>query len=144
MNIKFSFPWNLYFRQLFAADVYVRFINPFNFWRRSKIKHLENCSEIDLVEHLKRCYQKKSPQTKSDRQIDLDCKNYSNNIQKPRLFKTLFIVQSSENLKYRGIEYQKPTIVGIYFARIIFNSSAVELDCFSKNKCDSLNIKKCD
>ena len=135
MKIKFGFPWNLYFRQLFATDAYVRFINPFNFWRRYKIEHLETCSELDLVEHLERCYQKKCPQTKSDvfgtaianRQIDLDYKNYRNDIQKPRLSKTFFIVQSSENLKYRGVEYQKPKIVGIYFNCIASDSNSDEV-----------------
>lgn len=58
MAIKFSFPLGSYFRQLFAADTYVRFINPLEFWRRHQIKHLNNCSKLDSVEHLKRCYRK--------------------------------------------------------------------------------------
>ena len=128
MTIKFSFPWSLYFRQLFAADTYVRFINPFNFWRRYRIKHLEKCSELDLIEHLERCYQKKCPQRKTR-----NCKTQSNQRVYPEkvnypesIYKQIFIVQSSENLKYRGVEYQKPKIVSIYFDRIAINSNQNE------------------
>ena len=146
MTIKFHFPWSLYFRQLFAADTYVRFVNPFNFWREQKIEHLESCSELDLVEHLESCYQKKCPQFKT---IDKPSKEglqseaspnktYSYrgcasprrnkcNSSKPILFDTFFIVQSMENLKYRGVEYQKPIIVGIYFDRTTLNSNSNEL-----------------
>ncbi|MDJ0569853.1 MAG: hypothetical protein QNJ53_12500 [Pleurocapsa sp. MO_192.B19] len=54
---KISFPFGLYLRQLFSADTYVRFINPFSFWRRYRINHLETCGELDTVEYLERCHQ---------------------------------------------------------------------------------------
>ena len=54
---KISFPFSLYFKQLFAADPYVRYINPFSFWHRYKINHLETCRELDTVEYLERCLQ---------------------------------------------------------------------------------------
>ncbi|MEM7592765.1 MAG: hypothetical protein AAF383_14800 [Cyanobacteria bacterium P01_A01_bin.83] len=126
MTIKFSFPWGLYFRQLFAADTYVRLINPFNFWYKYRIKHLEKCSELDLIGHLERCYQKKCIRAKTENfQVRLDPKVYKNLADSPKssLYKQLFIVQSSENLKYRGIEYRKPKIVGIYFDRVTFDSN---------------------
>ena len=104
--MKFSIPWRFYFQQLFAEDTYIRFINPFNFWHKHKIKHLEKCSELDLIEHLERCYQKKCPQAKTitrrikpNYRVPVDDLNFS----KPILFDRLFIVQFSENLKYRGI-----------------------------------------
>jgi hypothetical protein len=56
--IKISFPIGLYFEQLFSADTYVRFINPFGFWRRYRINHLETCHELDPVQYFERCYQK--------------------------------------------------------------------------------------
>lgn len=126
MTKKFSFPWGLYFRQLFAANTYVRAINPFNFWRRYRLEHLENCSELDLIGHLERCYQKEYPQTKqknyktkAKHKIETDKLNSAESI----LCKRLFVVQSCENLKYRGIEYCKPKIVGIYFDRITLDSN---------------------
>ena len=128
MTIKFSFPWGLYFQQLFAADTYVRFINPFNFWRRYRIEHLEKCSGLDLIEHLERCYQKKCPQTKiKNCRIQANRTVYPVKLNSPEsICKQLFIVQSSENLKYCGVEYQKPKIVGIYFDRIALNSNPNE------------------
>lgn len=53
---KISFPLALYLKQLFFADIYVRFINPFNFWRRYKIAILETCRQLDTVKYLEHCY----------------------------------------------------------------------------------------
>lgn len=123
MTIKFSFPWRLYFRQLFAAHTYVRFIDPFNFWRRYRIKHLEQCSELNPIEHLECCYQKKCPPRKTRNcKTQSNHRAYSEKLNSPEpIYKQIFIVQSSENFKYRGVEYQKPKIVGIYFDRIAIN-----------------------
>ena len=45
-----NFPVLKYFQQLFASDSYVKFINPFRFWRRYRINHLEACWSINLVQ----------------------------------------------------------------------------------------------
>ena len=140
MTIKFSFPWGLYFKQLFSADTYVRLINPFNFWRRYRLEHLETCSELDLIGHLERCYQKKYPQTKTKNcRIRPDPEVHKNlaNSEESTLCKQLFIIQSSENLKYRGIEYRKPKIVGIYFDRTALDSNSSELNCLFINNINS-------
>lgn len=52
---KISFPLGLYFQQLIYPNTYVRTIDPFTFWHRYKIKHLETCWEINLVSYLERC-----------------------------------------------------------------------------------------
>ena len=54
---KVNFPVIKYFQQLFASESYVKFINPFRFWRRYRINHLEACFSINLVQYLERCYQ---------------------------------------------------------------------------------------
>lgn len=54
--IKIGFPFGLYLKQLFSADTYVRYINPFNFWRRYRIDHLETCRELSTVKHLESCH----------------------------------------------------------------------------------------
>lgn len=131
MVIKISFPWILYFKQLFAVNTYVRFINPFNFWHRHKIKHLEKCSELDLIEHLERCYQKKCPQAKTRNcKVETKQKIYLAKLNSPEPIpcRQLFVVWSRENLKYRGIEYSKPKIIGIYFDRIALDSHSSQID----------------
>ena len=130
MIVKFSFPWSLYFQQLFAADTYVRLINPFNFWYKYRIKHLERCSELDLIGHLERCSQKKYRQAKTRNcKVEPKYRVYADKLNSLEpIQKQIFVVQSSENLKYRGTEYQKPKIVGIYFDRITLNSNLEEPD----------------
>ncbi|MBE9048431.1 hypothetical protein IQ255_29290 [Pleurocapsales cyanobacterium LEGE 10410] len=113
--IKISFPWNLYFKQLFATDNYVKFFNPFNFWRKYRTNHLEACREFEPVEHLERCYEiegqvkianYKTNNNTTDTHNTLPWNRISNN--------QILVVQPSIKLKYRGVEYQKTQIVGIY------------------------------
>ncbi len=57
-KIKVNFPIAQYFQQLFCPSLYVKFINPFSFWRRyNRINHLEACRAINIVQHLERCRQ---------------------------------------------------------------------------------------
>ena len=56
-QIKIGFPFRCYLKQLFSADTYVRYVNPFNFWHKYKINHLETCGEINTIQHLESCYQ---------------------------------------------------------------------------------------
>lgn len=114
---KISFPFGLYLRQLFSADTYVRFINPFSFWRRYRINHLETCGELDTVEYLERCHQIKwrpsklfnCRESKNLREISaLSC--FPFNQADPN---TIFIFQPSMKLKYRGVTYHTKEIFGI-------------------------------
>lgn len=52
-----SFPVGLYFRQFFASDRAVKFINPFSFWHQYKIDYLETCWQFDPIRFLERCRQ---------------------------------------------------------------------------------------
>lgn len=56
-QLKVNFPLIQYFQQLFASESSVRFINPFQFWRRYRINHLEACWSLNLVQYLERCHQ---------------------------------------------------------------------------------------
>ncbi len=67
------FPLIKYFQQLFASESYVRCVNPFQFWRSSRINHLEACWSHNLVEDLERCYQLEYSPVSS--QVDSDFLN---------------------------------------------------------------------
>lgn len=112
---KISFPFGLYFKQLFATDTYVKFINPFNFWRKYKINHLETCREFNLVKYLERCYRRewRSPKL-SNFKINKNStaiSTYNHFLFKPAPNTTL-IFQPSTKLKYRGVTYYtKETLI---------------------------------
>jgi hypothetical protein len=120
--IKLRFPLYLYFQQLFTPDLYVKFINPFSFWRRYRINHLETCWEFNLVRHLENC-----------RKIDLQPKNFqqptaTDKITVTSIFRglpweknpknTILITQPTIQLKYRGVIYHIDLILGIDIDRI--------------------------
>ena len=113
--IKISFPFSLYFKQLFTADTYVRYINPFSFWRRYRINHLETCRELDTVEYLERCLQIKwrSPKLLNSR----DTKNFTGTAtftcltEKQVVPNKTFIFQPSIKLKYRGVTYHTKQVL---------------------------------
>ena len=104
---KISFPFSLYSKQLFSTDPYVKFINPFSFWRRYRINHLETCRELDTVQYLESC-RKLDPQVAKLTKIGLD-RDYTNTSENS-LFKqaesnTIYISQPRIKLKYRGVTY---------------------------------------
>jgi hypothetical protein len=144
---KISFPFGLYLQQLFSADVYVRFINPFGFWRRYRINHLETCQELDTVEYLERCYHLKwrSPsyfdylyhQTSYG---DTQTSAHKHSLLAPTTPKIIFIVQPSIQLKYRGVTYNTTKILGVNInnakidpSLVKFNNLEQPLDSFNLN-----------
>lgn len=106
---QIKFPFLLYFKQLFAANIYVKFINPFSFWRRYKINHLETCLEFDTIRHLETCQHLKL-QSKKLHNID------SIKLTKPKIDKNnilpnkILIAQPIVKLKYRGVTYYRNKI----------------------------------
>lgn len=114
--IKLSFPWSLYFEQLFSKDTYVRFINPWSFWREYRIKHLESCRELNTVQYLESCYQlqwrsRKLPHGEISRNlIETSIPIGSADRQ---MLNIIFIPQASIELKYRGVTYQTKKIVTV-------------------------------
>ena len=54
---RVNFPLRQYLQQLWGSERQVRCINPFSFWRRARINHLEACWAINIVQQLERCYQ---------------------------------------------------------------------------------------
>jgi hypothetical protein len=107
--IKVNFPFSLYFRQLFAQDTYVRFINPFSFWRRHRINHLETCSALNTVQYLESCYNLEWQSSKSiDYRNNQNFKEISSSsqvsAQQISLHKIIIVIPSVE-LKYRGVAY---------------------------------------
>ncbi len=146
--IKIRFPFNLYFRQLFSADTYVKFINPFSFWRRYRINHLETCQNINTVEHIKRCHQIEwQPEKKSDYKIANDFNKSSTSACLP--FEqitpnTILVFQPSIKLKYRGVTYQTNKILGININNVNIEIQQVKVKSIeqSSNSCriDTLEI----
>ena len=120
-NPKVNFPFLLYFKQLFAANanIYVKFINPFSFWRRYKIEHLEKCRDFDIIQHLENCYQvellsKKFPNCQSVTKQNISGVELSPN--------KILISQPNLQLKYRGVAYHTNRIVAVDANQIILNS----------------------
>ncbi|MGF1590233.1 MAG: hypothetical protein ACFCU7_13500 [Pleurocapsa sp.] len=116
-SVNISFPFGLYFQQLFSTDTYVRLINPFSFWHQYKINHLESCCELDTVAYLERCHQIEW------RRAKLFAPEKANRLTQTSAFncfplrqiepKTIFIVQPSRKLKYRGVIYHTQEILGM-------------------------------
>ena len=140
-SVKISFPFSLYFKQLFFHDTYVRFINPFGFWRRYRIQHLETCHEQDIVQHLECCHQLKWQASKAINCGDTKFTEiflHSHFLQQitPN---TILITQPSIKLKYRGVTYQTKKILGININNVQFEPNIVELDS-SQQSLNSKNI----
>lgn len=113
---KISFPFRLYFQQLFATDIYVKFINPLSFWRRYRINHLETCREIDTVRYLEGCNQlerqsKKLLNHKSTKSISKISTERNISWENIAAQNKILISQPSFELKYRGVTYRSNRIV---------------------------------
>lgn len=134
--MQIGFPLGLYFQQLFATDIYVRFINPWRFWHRYKIDHLENCREFNTVRYLESCHQiEDRPQKLEDPrsfdncgEIILENKPNRRNDES----KITFIIRPGSELKYRGIAYHNHKIIAIEQDRIAIEPNSLTVDTAKK------------
>jgi HSP20 family protein len=123
-QIKVKFPFSLYFKQLFAQDIYVRFINPFSFWRRHRINHLETCCALNTVQYLENCYHLERRSSKSigyrNNQNYKEISSYGQvPAQQISLHKIIVVIPSVE-LKYRGVDYCKKETSSININNVEF------------------------
>jgi HSP20 family protein len=123
-QIKVNFPFSLYFKQLFAQDTYVRFINPFSFWRRHRIEYLETCCELNTVQYLESCYNLEWRSSKSiDYTNNQSFKEISSSSQVPSQqisLHKIIIVMPSVELKYRGVAYRPKETLNININNVEF------------------------
>ncbi len=115
-TLKNNFPLGLYFQQLFSPNAYVKFFNPFSFWRRYKTNHLENCWEINTVRYLERChkleYRKNLLTEDPESRIELTATGTYRGVPWQKTTKnTIFVSQTPLKLKYRGVTYVTKRIV---------------------------------
>lgn len=142
-KIKISFLISQYFQQLFDSDPHVKFINPFSFWRRYRINHLESCWEIDIVRYLERCRQIEGQATKP--QPDDQLQNFTETGKYRGLpwektpQNTILISQPSFELKYRGVTYHTSSIVAIDTNKIEIKPDFLTLDSSKKLATSSNN-----
>lgn len=135
-KIKFDFPLGLYFQQLFDANAYVKFFNPYNFWRSYRIQHLETCWEFNTVKYLEDCYQIEWKPEKSAtiKPVEISTKTDSYKIlpweKTPR--NTILMVQPPMELKYRGITYTTSRIVAVDVNHIKGDRHRTESSSLSK------------
>lgn len=126
--IKFSFPFSLYFKQLFSDNTYVRFINPFSFWRRYRVSHLETCRELNTVQYLESCYRAEWHSAKAlklEKNTDYKDTLTNNPIGRGKS-NTIHIFQPRIKLKYRGVSYYIQNALSIDIKTIKVNSDLVE------------------
>lgn len=132
--IKISFPLALYFQQLFAANTYVRYINPFSFWRKYKIDHLEICRQLNTVEYLEHCYRLKSRSPRLP-----NANKYSEYIDswvfipyRQTDSNTLYISQPIVLLKYRGVTYCIKDIYNVKIDCIRIDAPTIKLNSYEQ------------
>ena len=101
-----KFPVRKYFRQIFSNSSYVTIINPFKFWRKYRVEHLENCYEYNLTLLLERCQKKECLSSKPDWENDSvwwkKCRTLPFEQQNRN---AIVISQPNYELKYRGVSY---------------------------------------
>jgi hypothetical protein len=114
--IKLNFPFGLYFQQLFCPDIYVKFVNPFSFWRKYRIAHLETCWELNVARYLEGCYQL---EWQPDIPQLLLTDTYQN---------TILISQPCLELKYRGVTYSISGISAIKISQTKTHPSQIILE----------------
>lgn len=118
-QIRLHFPLGFYLKQLFSNNTYVRYINPFSFWRRYKINHLETCHELNIVQYLEHCYQ-------------LNYTNiYANSSLKLAVNIVIYPLPQIE-LKYRGVIYYTEDTISININLVEINSCLVESSSFQQ------------
>ncbi|GAB4532785.1 MAG: hypothetical protein Tsb0014_17580 [Pleurocapsa sp.] len=144
-KIKVNFPISQYFQQLFSPDLYVKFINPFRFWRRYRINHLENCWAIDTVQYLECCRQIEWQPTIAQQDNEPIEKITEIAIYRGVLWEntpqnTILISQPSMKLKYRGVSYCTSNIVAINTNKIEIKPGSVTLDCSEKLSTSNINL----
>ena len=127
---KIGFPFGLYLKQLFSADTYVRYINPFSFWRRYRINYLETCYELNTVQHLEHCYQLDCRVTKHTK-IALDRKytdTPTDSLIRQAELNTIYISKPLIKLKYRGVSYYTRDILNIDIKAVKIDPSTAKID----------------
>jgi|GEM_PF-3031657 len=126
--IKIGFPFGLYLRQLFSADTYVRYINPFSFWHRYKINHLETCHELDTVEYLENCRRLNCQVVKhTNIGSDIDYADTSmDSLLRQTRSNTIYISQPVIKLKYRGVSYYAKDISDVDIRVVAIDPSIVK------------------
>lgn len=140
--IKFSFPFGLYFEQLFSNDTYVKFINPFSFWRKYRIEHLESCRELNTVRYLENCHQLEWQPLK------LPNSNISNSSQKSIDTSNailIFVFEPGIELKYRGVTYRNKKIVSVNvnINSLKIDSKALKVNNYKQSaNCNQTNISE--
>jgi len=130
--VKIGFPFGLYFRQLFFADTYVRYINPFSFWHRYKINHLETCRELNTVRYLENCHRLNWESVKSPK-VTLNPDygdSMENSLVKQAELNTIYISQPCIKLKYRGISYYSKKAYYVDIKIVEIDPSAVKSNIF--------------
>ena len=136
---KISFPLGLYFQQLVFPDTYVKFINPFSFWRRYRINHLEDSWEFDIVQHLERSHQTEWQPVHSQQDLEsiknlLQTGTYRGVPWEKKPQNTILISQPSLELKYRGVTYRTNGIVAINA-----NKVKIEPGSVTSNNSEKIN-----
>lgn len=141
-QIKVNFPFSLYFKQLFAQDTYVRFVNPFSFWRRYRIDFLETCCELNTVQHLESCYNLEWQSSKSigyrnNQSFEEISSSSQVTAQQISLHKIIVVIPSVE-LKYRGAAYCKKETLSININNVEFVPDMFEQNI--KTEPESISI----
>ncbi len=133
--VKISFPFGQYFQQLFAADTYVRFINPFSFWRRYKIEHLETCRELNTVQYFENCHQLDWQSSRATNiRINGDYTGTLNDIlTKQSELNRIYISQPSIKLEYRGVSYYAKDVLSMNISVVQIDPSLVKIDSFKQS-----------
>lgn len=110
-KISIKFPIQKYFNQIFSNSAYVTIINPFKFWRRYRIEHLESCYQYNLVRFLECCRRKECQPDKPNQENNSICSvKYRNLPFNQQNQNVILISQPNFELKYRGVSYRSNSI----------------------------------
>ena len=143
--IKVGFPFGLYFKQLFSGDPYVRYINPFSFWRRYKIDRLEASYALNTVRHLENCLLldcQAAIQTNIGLNLDYTSAAIYSLFPQARS-NAIHISQPRIELKYRGVSYFIEDISNIDVHLVKINSRIVSSNSFrTPNHADNINASE--
>ena len=147
-KIKVNFPISQYFQQLFCPDTYVKFINPFSFWRRYRINHLDNCWAINIVQYLERCRKVKWQPARPQQDNEEPIKNFTatgtyRSVPWEKTHQNTILIaliaQPIVELKYRGVTYRTSGIVAVNANKVEIKPSLVTLDSSEKLSPSSNN-----